>query len=823
MKFLTTLFRSVPVLTAGIALMLSSCIKDDTYLPAPGGGEREVTFRIEAPALTDVTTRALGSQIENRITSLHLYLFDPSDKLVRQFHPTSLNVSSSNNRNTWSFTGSLPADGDTYSFVAIANKSMGTIATGTLKSAMKTSAGTWGRTPINPGTEPIPMYGEWAQTMTPATVSVTIPMYRMAARVNVTVATDAQTDFELQYVYLYNNETNGWVIPDAANFSGGAYTAPSLPPTSNKNTSGTRYTANDAARCIEKIYALETAHVASYGYDGWEKNPCIVVGGSYKKGTTTYYRLDFLGEAGRWQSILRNHSYNFEITTVNGEGFTSPSAALASAPRNIASSVVGWDDNDYGDIIIDGPSYMGIAPGELVFSNISQEAQQVTLKTNVPWEIGQRTTLPAWLGFNYGVGDYSEGKPVTIIASPNFTGQDRSCTVIFKSTDGRMSVRLKVTQKSVGVAVGSANCYMIKNPDTTPIVIDLSQVATAIGTKTSPDAGFLGSGWISDFSRLRAQMLWTDGPVSGGRVVESAVYNGATNLSDGRVIVTPGTAKGNALVILYQAGSSASSSSVYDASRDKIVWSWHIWNTDYHPYNSAGKAFASGENNKWMDRNLGALSNTPNSVETLGLMYQAGRKDPFPQAPSTTQANTTALVYRNWSYGTSSITYSDISNMTYSGANNLANSVQYPMKRFYSSATYSDWYTNSSYTQFKDLWGGEDVSSHPAFVRSSGKSVYDPCPEGYKVATYESLPSYITDWQSATLGKYNSKYGGYYPYGGYRDAYQIGMQDVGNTGYVWLNRPSSIGYSVMTVNDYTSLVGSMQANATALAVRCIVE
>lgn len=64
-------------------------------------------------------------------------------------------------------------------------------------------------------------------------------------------------------------------------------------------------------------------------------------------------------------------------------------------------------------------------------------------------------------------------------------------------------------------------------------------------------------------------------------------------------------------------------------SKEKILWSWHIWLTDQPQErvlaNNAGVL---------MDRNLGALSAEPNTHESWGLLYQWGRKDPFLGAAS---------------------------------------------------------------------------------------------------------------------------------------------------------------------------------------------
>ncbi|MCY0969102.1 PKD domain-containing protein [Chryseobacterium wangxinyae] len=79
----------------------------------------------------------------------------------------------------------------------------------------------------------------------------------------------------------------------------------------------------------------------------------------------------------------------------------------------------------------------------------------------------------------------------------------------------------------------------------------------------------------------------------------------------------------------------------------EIYWSWHIWVTDdptngstYKSYTAVQRQLTNGtlENIpdsewKWMDRNLGAVSSSltgSNWDKNGGLLYQWGRKDPFP-------------------------------------------------------------------------------------------------------------------------------------------------------------------------------------------------
>jgi len=48
-----------------------------------------------------------------------------------------------------------------------------------------------------------------------------------------------------------------------------------------------------------------------------------------------------------------------------------------------------------------------------------------------------------------------------------------------------------------------------------------------------------------------------------------------------------------------------------------------------------------------MDRNLGAATVTTNTVSTLGLLYQWGRKDPFPGSSSTSDEEEPTIYNEN--------------------------------------------------------------------------------------------------------------------------------------------------------------------------------
>lgn len=133
--------------------------------------------------------------------------------------------------------------------------------------------------------------------------------------------------------------------------------------------------------------------------------------------------------------------------------------------------------------------------------------------------------------------------------------------------------------------------------------------------------------------KVTADVLWEDVPglIKSGTNYSLEVVDTGEN---GKIKVMINKAKkGNAVVAFRLNG--------------EIFWSWHIWVTDDPSNGSTYKSFTSLKRErkngvienipdadwKWMDRNLGAITNTNTSGEwnrSGGLLYQWGRKDPVP-------------------------------------------------------------------------------------------------------------------------------------------------------------------------------------------------
>ena len=289
------------------------------------------------------------------------------------------------------------------------------------------------------------------------------------------------------------------------------------------------------------------------------------------------------------------------------------------------------------------------------------------------------------------------------------------------------------------------------------------------------------------------EVLWesfgTDVTPNVGDLVKNVKY------ADGAIsFETPSTFKeGNAVI------------AAKDASGN-ILWSWHIWLTDkphgQEYYNNAGTM---------MDRNLGATSATPGEVGALGLLYQWGRKDPF-LGSSSISSNTVAESTITWPSTVSST--SSTGTIEYATAN--------PTTFITGNDSNYDWYYTGSSSTDNTRWTTSE----------SRKSIYDPCPSGWRVPDGGSngVWSKALDSSSSYTGTYNSTNRGmnfsgiWYPASGSRNDLNGGLRNVGNFGYCWSASPYDYVAYLLAFNYFGNVSPSSNSyRANGDSVRCLQE
>ena len=243
-----------------------------------------------------------------------------------------------------------------------------------------------------------------------------------------------------------------------------------------------------------------------------------------------------------------------------------------------------------------------------------------------------------------------------------------------------------------------------------------------------------------------------------------------------------------------------------------ILWSWHIWLTDQPQgqvyYNNAGTM---------MDRNLGATSATPGDVGALGLLYQWGRKDPF-LGSSSISSYTIAKSTITWPSHVSSkskgtIAYATANPTTFIGYN----------------SSNRDWYYTGDSSTDNTRWTTSE----------SNKSIYDPCPVGWRVPdggengvwskALGSSSNFRHTYNGTNGGmNFSGKFGSassiWYPASGSRNDSDSSLFYVGFYGFCWSASPdSNEAYYLNFYKDGSVRLSDSYNRAHCFSVRCIKE
>ncbi len=255
-----------------------------------------------------------------------------------------------------------------------------------------------------------------------------------------------------------------------------------------------------------------------------------------------------------------------------------------------------------------------------------------------------------------------------------------------------------------------------------------------------------------------------------------------------------------------------------------ILWSWHLWVTEYNPdiiaaenhavsgqyvYSSSGVTgdvhrYDSGD--LWatlyddrfiMDRNLGARDCDYATNRDGVLHYQFGRKDPFPASNSITTNIVDARV-------------------------SFATAVQNPTSFYTRKSKEYSWAEEGLSMGSSYLWFDKSVANDPA---ASGKSIFDPSPLGWRVPRYGTFTVLDND----NCQYYNTSkeliYNGVvqFPLTGYRSNNSGNVNDYGSQGNIRLSTQIDSSFGRNFVYDPYVDPDTDNTLADGFCVRCIEE
>ena len=378
---------------------------------------------------------------------------------------------------------------------------------------------------------------------------------------------------------------------------------------------------------------------------------------------------------------------------------------------------------------------------------VKQYVTGITLnKTSLTLNEGQTETLSATV-----TPDNANDKTVTwssddtSIATVDQTGHvtilsKGTTTITTTANDGSgVNATCLVSTPVELSSSGSANSYLVSSAGGYKFMTMKGNSSTSVGNVA--------------FAEVLWESFGTEKAPSKGDIIRSVSYSGNNYI----FFTTPSTLKnGNAVI------------AAKDASGN-ILWSWHIWVCEgYDPaataqtyYNNAGVM---------MDRNLGATSTTPRDAGAQGLLYQWGRKDPFLGSGNILSDGVAASTL-SWP----SNAYSNTSDGT------IAYAVAHPTTFIKNNSSNYDWYYTGGKSTDNTRW-------------QTSKTIYDPCPPGWKVPSggssgvwskaVGSSSSFSYTWANYGMnlsGKFGSASTIWYPATGYID----GIYGVSTSGATW--------------------------------------
>lgn len=444
-------------------------------------------------------------------------------------------------------------------------------------------------------------------------------------------------------------------------------------------------------------------------------------------------------------------------------------------------------------------------------------------------------------------------------------------------------------------ASGTANCYLITAPGYYKFKADVK----GNGVVPSQLESVAGETVIAPKSAL---VLWYNCYYDGTVKDESPVFVNSVSVKDGYIcFYTPSTfVSGNVVIAAFAEEGVTYENIEIDEKRNisnsTMLWSWNIWAVKDYDMDSDAMTLGSY---KIMGRNLGAIADGRDlngnfePVNAVGNFYQWGRKDPFPSfdnydtyqpcdytnlllsVPTFTpiialqinnqsnkkNVNGQMFGYAHKSDGSvdtnAALNFAPKSSFA-SSSDKLDVYLSYATKAPYmfiggvnkvnGQLEYSNynWYYKSDKDQtFKALWGDSDSGADRVVV----KSLYDPCPAGWRAMGKEVIDAFVSAFKAEGAASMTSNLhgmlfnGSYFPFTGSGRNYsnlKVGQSKISgietpvmfwnasacdaNSGY-WY--PGRLELDAPANANVSSVVTSKKSNdrcgAQGLAVRCVKE
>lgn len=209
-------------------------------------------------------------------------------------------------------------------------------------------------------------------------------------------------------------------------------------------------------------------------------------------------------------------------------------------------------------------------------------------------------------------------------------------------------------------------------------------------------------------------------------------------------------------------------------SSGTTIWNWHIWIWE-DDLSTVSITNSYGVTYNILPYNLASKWDSSGKTSIKNWHYQWGRSVPIlcPRAYNST--------YNSISYGT--LRYHETSR-----ANSYSQGIANPTTFYLNSKSPNNWFGNTSYY---NLWDANCTSTGYS-DNTTVKTVYDPCPPGFKIPNGNTFAGFKT----GSVGSFNNGYtwnGSFFPASGRRD-FRGSLDNVGSRGFVWTSAVYSQDY-----------------------------
>lgn len=490
-----------------IAGIMTSCSKESLS----GGGPEPsapVTATFSLRLAGDFgTTRSLNPDDEHTLKTADIISFrkDASDNEYFFYREHATMVEGEGTPGGKKFRSSIRYSDDPQQFVIFAN-ARETLDALSLNPTMtrqqvldRISMAQSGAWDVSANYDPLPMWGQSDyMTIDDGDPELSVELIRSVARIDVNIASTAQDDgFVMKKVLYYNYPDKGRLSPLDANWNsaGKRVTAPSAPQGGyTYATTPQEHTVTGGKSLQRAVYSFETTPAAS---NSDQAASCLIIGGSWKGGPDSYYRVDFFdGTTKNYLPLLRNYHYDVQVTAVKGPGYPRPADALKAGFSNMTAITHKWEQGGMGNVVWDGHNMLSVSRNEF---EIYPEEQILEVEAATTFSEGWKATVsidPAdgadWLtidGSGTGVGNEAVGT-LKLKAKVNAL-RDRTGTVTI--TAGRLTQTVTVLQRlqpELSLEVGDVELIFATNPAEQELRVEWNPAAKNCKVELLPVSGY---------------------------------------------------------------------------------------------------------------------------------------------------------------------------------------------------------------------------------------------------------------------------------------------------------------------------------------------